>query len=98
MSKAEKLDYGKLFDPTLNQGLTFGLLRNIIENNYEGPFENVFGGEPQKKVVDCLKVINSARRASAHSYDDESENWTEEDFLEFREAMSWLETCLKEYE
>ena len=92
-----KLDYPQLFDPSVNGGLYFSVLKDIICNNYNC-FNNVFEGARVDQVKDNLKIINEARRAPAHSYDEDSVNWTEEEFEQFRKSMSWIEGYLSNYE
>lgn len=94
---AGELDYPKLFDPSINKGLYFSVLKDIVCDNYR-LFSNVFEGSNVDTVKKHLKVVNEARRAPAHSYNDQSENWTDEQFQEFRISMSWLESYLSNYE
>lgn len=97
IKKADELEYAKLFDPSINTGLYFSVLRDIICGNYN-LFINVFGGEEVNCVRCNLSEINKARRAPSHSYEDESENWSEEEFALFRKSMSWLEGFLREFD
>lgn len=93
---AQSLDYVKLFDPSINTGMFFSVLRDIICDNFK-MFANVFEGSNVTDVRNHLNVINKARRVPAHSYDEGSENWTEQEFQEFRISMSWLEKYLSDY-
>lgn len=96
VSQARKLEYSKLFDPSVNPGLFLSVLVNIICDNYS-VFGNLFSGESVVTVQHNLETINKARRAPAHSYDDNCENWSEKEFTEFRKAMSWLEEKLQPF-
>ena len=95
INKARGYTLLQLFDPSVNK-IYFSLLSEIILSNFEN-FENVFSSECTDKVRNNLAIINRARRVSDHSYTDQSENWSYEDFIRFREAMSWLEHILKDY-
>lgn len=90
VSQAEKLKYEELFDPTINEGLYFSLLKDIICENLSD-FSNVFGEYSRDEIKEHFEVLNKSRKASAHGYDEGSMHWTEEDFDSFRESMSWLE-------
>ena len=97
VSAVEWLEYTKLFDPSVNNALYFSVLKDIICNNYS-KFSNVFEGASAQQLERHMNVINEARRAPAHSYDNNSERWTEEKFQEFRKSMTWLEGYLANYE
>lgn len=94
--KANSLEYSKLFDPSINSGLFFSLLKDIICNHYNY-FVNIFEGADIGKVQAVLETINQSRKAPAHSFDDTAEKWTEENFQDFRCAMSWLEDRIKNF-
>lgn len=95
--KVEALDYSKLFDPSVNHGFFFSVLRDIICNHYDC-FDNIFEGTDVSVVRSNLNTINNARRAPAHSYEESSENWTDAEFQSFRSSISWLENKLKPFE
>ena len=73
------------------------LLKTIRLENFT-VFQNTFEGESSETVKNNLEVINSARRCETHSYTEDSENWSWDDFEEFRRKMTWLEEILKDYE
>lgn len=75
--KAENIEYAKLFDPSVNKAMYFSVLKDIICGNYN-KFSNVFEGASVDDINTHLNVINSSRRAPAHSFSDNSINWTEE--------------------
>ncbi len=90
--KAEKLKYVQLFDSSVNQ-CYFTLLKQIIIDNITC-FANIEAFKDTKAVKNNLNVINKARRCPDHSYTENSENWSWERFLEFRESIKWLEEAL----
>ncbi len=96
VKKAETLDYNQLFDTSQNK-MYFSLLQTIILSNLSA-FVNVFEGQTEDTIRKNLTVINKARRCPDHSYTEDSEKWSWEDFLEFREAISWLEDYLKYFD
>jgi hypothetical protein len=96
VSKAENLTYKQLFDPTVNSGCFFTVLINIVEKNYP-LFENVFETDVNT-VVSSLRKLNRARRLPSHSAPETAEKWTDDDFNEFRDAISWLEAILENYD
>lgn len=93
LTNAQKLTLTQLFDPSINK-MYFSLLSQIVIDNFS-LFSNIFDGVSDKKVQQYFGYINKARRAPDHSYTELSEGWTENDFLHFREAISWLEQILK---
>lgn len=95
LKTAQKLEYNQLFDPSLNGGCYLSVINDIIEKNYMD-FSNLFENAVEKDVVMALKCLNKCRRAPAHSFDEESEKWTESEFMEFRKAASLIEGCLQE--
>ncbi len=68
----------------------------IIDNL--STFSNVFEGCSVDMIRDNLNTINISRRCPDHSYTEDAENWTWDDFLKFRESITWLENILKDYE
>ncbi len=94
---AEKLDYSELFDPSVNNGLFLSVLRDVILKNFQY-FTNIFQGENVVVIKQHLNVINFSRRAPAHGYENDSKNWTDEEFGAFRESMKWLENIIKNFE
>lgn len=94
--KAEKLEYNQLFDTSQNK-MYFSLLETIILDNI-GVFSNVFDGQPESTIRKNLTIINKARRCPHHSYTEDAVNWSWDDFAEFREAITWLEIILKDFD
>jgi hypothetical protein len=72
------------------------VLINIVEKNYP-LFENVFETDVNT-VVSSLRKLNRARRLPSHSAPETAEKWTDDDFNEFRDAISWLEAILENYD
>lgn len=96
ISKAQGLEYKQLFDTSQNK-MYFHLLGLIVLGNYS-LFANVFENQPEAVVEKKLRIINNARRCPDHSYTENAQNWSWEHFLEFREAITWLESFLENYE
>lgn len=90
---AEGLSYKQLFDPSINSGIYFSVLKDIIVDNSE-KFSTISGFEDIDVVKKNLNILNKARRVPSHSFDERAERWSWEDFAEFRESMSWLEEVL----
>lgn len=96
ISKAERLNYSQLFDPSINK-MYFSLLTRIIIENKEA-FINIFDPNDEDTIESRLRIINISRRCSDHSYTEDSENWNWNDFEKFRDAISWLENILELFE
>lgn len=96
IKKAETLPYQELFDPSQNN-MYFSLLIIIIIDNLS-VFENIFEGQVDTLIKKNLDAINYARRCPDHSYTEKSANWSWENFVEFREGISWLEGIISEYQ
>ncbi len=96
LSRAQTLSYVQLFDPSMNK-MYFSLLMGIILDNIT-VFENVFEASDETTIRKNLSVINSARRCPDHSFTENSENWSWDDFEKFRASISWLENILSNYE
>lgn len=96
IKRAEGLSYPKLFDPSLNK-MYFALLTDIITSNitvFRNVFESCDEGDIQKNLI----IINKSRRCPDHSYTEDSEKWSWENFEQFRTAISWLEDVLKDFD
>ena len=101
---ASQMDYAELFDASTNK-MYFSLLKTIIENNLSA-FSNIFdlpSMQPQQDVAvrsvsRKLSAINRARRCPDHSYEENAKNWSWDNFVDFRESMSWLESILNNFE
>ena len=87
------LKYRQLFDTTVNKGIFFSVLIEIIKNNFN-LFKNVFEGDELNVVMSNLLVLNKARQLLAHPANEDAENWTNKDFEKFRSSMSWLEKII----
>ena len=96
IKKAETLEYNQLFDPSQNK-MYFSLLGTIVLSNVSA-FDYIFENQPEEVIENNLTIINKARRCPDHSYTEESEKWSWEDFLEFRKSISWLEDILKNFD
>lgn len=96
LRKAESLSYSQLFDPSMNK-IYFSCLMGIILDNLQ-VFVNVFEPWDGDTIRAHLTTINNSRRCPDHSYTEDSEQWSWDDFLRFRESISWLERILKNYE
>ena len=94
--KAERLSFKQLFDTSVNK-MYVSILMGIILDNFD-VFSKMFEPAGQNDVRQNLTVINSSRRCPDHSYDKDAENWSYDDFLQFRSAMNWLEEILADYE
>lgn len=96
VQRANGLSYSQLFDASVNK-MYFSLLMAIISDN---PllFANIFEDNEPSEIIKHLKVINSARRCPDHSYTEDAEKWSWEDFVDFRNSISWLEGILKNFE
>lgn len=94
--KAEAMPFAKLFDTSKNN-LPLTCLISIVLDNYT-MFQNVFDGCAEQDVRTKLSIINNSRRCPSHAYDDDAEGWSWDIFVAFREAISWLENILKNYE
>ena len=46
-------------------------------------------------IRDNLNTINILRRCPDHSFTEDAENWTWDDFLKFRESITWLDTAIR---
>jgi len=95
--EAQWLNYNQLFDVTVNKGMVFSVLIQIINDNFE-LFSNIFEGESLQTVKQHLYVLNRSRIPDSHNADDNAEGWTEEKFEDFRTSMTWLEEILKNFE
>ena len=96
ITNAESYELSQLFDTSINK-MYFSVLRTIIIDNLS-TFSNVFEGCSVDMIRDNLNTINISRRCPDHSYTEDAENWTWDDFLKFRESITWLENILKDYE
>lgn len=96
VERAQELDYIELFDPSVNSGMYFSVLKTIIYYNYDY-FGNIFENEDKEDVNYHLKIINDSRKAPAHTYENTSVNWTDDEFRKFRKSMAWLEKKLKPF-
>lgn len=96
VDKADTLTYKQLFDPSLNK-MYFSLLKMIILNNLSA-FTNVFESQTKIEIQNNLDKINLARRCPDHAFTEQSENWTWQNFIEFRDGITWLETIISSYE
>lgn len=96
VASARGLKYKQLFDPSVNTGCFFSVLIDAIVSNYK-LFENVFE-EPVATVEKNLRTLNKSRRCPSHSIPENAEKWTDEDFMEFRGAMNWLDVILDDYD
>lgn len=96
LRKAESLSCSQLFDPSMNK-IYFSCLMGIILDNLQ-VFVNVFEPWDGDTIRAHLTTINNSRRCPDHSYTEDSEQWSWDDFLRFRESISWLEGILKNYE
>ena len=94
IKEAMQLPIKKLFDPSLNQGLYFNVLKDIILENYD-LFNVMPGFEDEITLKENLETINISRRVPSHSYTEDSENWNKEKFHKFRKSMTWLEEVLE---
>ena len=93
--KAQSLDFDTgLFDPSLNPGLYLSVLSIIIQDNLQC-FQFTFNNTNAADIQKHLEVLNKSRRCPAHSYDDDSVAWTDEDFNQFRISMKWLEEIIQ---
>lgn len=90
--RAESLNYVQLFDPSLNK-IYFSLLKRIITNNINC-FSNIEAFQDIEAVKQNLETINQSRRCPDHSYTENSQNWSWEKFLAFRNSIKWLEDAL----
>lgn len=95
--KAEELDYNQLFDVTINKGLPFSVLIEIVKSNFD-IFSYIFEGEEKEVVLNHLYVLNKSRIPDSHNADEKAEGWTDKDFERFRESISWLEHILENFE
>ena len=75
----------------------FSLLKLIILDNL-AVFENIFEGQDEAVIKQHFDAINYARRCPDHSYTEKSVNWTWDNFVEFREGITWLENIISEYQ
>lgn len=96
INRASEFSYSQLFDTSVNK-MYFSLLTKIIDDNM-ALFTNIFEGNASKDITDHLKGINSARRCPDHSYSEDAERWSWNDFIKFRQSISWLESILKNFE
>lgn len=96
IEKARDLSYVQLFDTSVNK-MYFSTLKQIIVDNYD-LFCLVFEDADIQTVQKHLNIINISRRCPDHSYTEDAENWSWNDFLQFRESMGWLESILLNYE
>lgn len=96
LDKAGKMTYRQLYDPTMNGGCFFTVLISTIEQNYS-LFINIFEVDSDITIT-RLRKLNRARQLSAHSAPENAENWSKRDFEEFREAITWLESVLGNYD
>lgn len=95
MQRAKNYSLNQLFDPSVNT-IYLSVLSRIILDNLD-VFNNIFIDTKQIDIQNHFDIINKARRVPDHSYTDDSINWTYENFLQFRNSISWLENILKEY-
>ena len=96
ITKASSLQYNELFDPSVNK-IYFSVLSKIVINNFT-LFSNIFAGTSMSELQADFDIINKARRVPDHSYTESSQNWTQNDFLQFRASISKIEEKLKDYE
>ncbi len=96
ITKASSLQYNELFDPSVNK-IYFSVLSKIVINNFT-LFSNIFEGTSMSELQADFDIINKARRVPDHSYTESSQNWTQNDFLQFRASISKIEEKLKDYE
>lgn len=96
LSRASTLSLSELFDPSINK-MYFSVLSQIITDNLN-IFGTIFAGKSKQNLESVFATINKARRVPDHSYTESSVNWSYEDFIKFRESISWLEKILKEYQ
>ena len=96
ITKASSLQYNELFDPSVNK-IYFRVLSKIVINNFT-LFSNIFEGTSMSELQADFDIINKARRVPDHSYTESSQNWTQNDFLQFRASISKIEEKLKDYE
>ena len=95
---AAGLEYKELFDSTVNHGCYFLVLVFAIEQNYDTVFSAIFD-QDKNTVVKILKErFNRYRQIPAHPIDEDAKNWSDKDFEQFREDMSWLEAVLTDNE
>ena len=88
--EAAKLPYKDLFDSTINRACYLSVLFILIEQNYDNVF-SAFFVEPKSEVLDILKNrFNRYRQIPAHPIDEDAKNWSDQDFIQFREDMNWL--------
>lgn len=96
IDKASKLNYSQLFDASTNK-IYFSLLEGIILENLS-LFSNIFESFDERTIKKNLTAINLARRCPDHSFTEDAENWSWDNFKRFREGMDWLENILKAFE
>lgn len=94
---AAGLEYKALFDSTVNHGCYFLVMVLAIEQNYDAVFLPIFD-QDKDSVIDKLNRFNRYRQIPAHPIDEDAKNWSEEEFYQFREDMSWLEKILTDNE
>lgn len=94
--RAEKMTYEQLFDSSVNK-IYLPVLCLIITDNYLF-FQNIFEGITEEEANKHFQIINQARRCPSHAYPDNAENWSDNDFYEYRNTMAWLEPILKQYD
>ena len=96
ITNAESYELSQLFDTSINK-MYFSVLKTIIVDNLSA-FSYVFEGCSVDMIKNHLNTINISRRCPDHSYTEDAENWTWDDFLKFRESITWLENILKDFE
>ena len=95
---AAGLDYKELFDPTVNHGCYFLVLVLAIEQNYDTVFSAIFDQDKNTVVKTLKERFNRYRQIPAHPIDEDAKNWSDKEFEQFREDMSWLEAVLTDNE
>ena len=95
---AAGLEYKELFDPTVNHGCYFLVLVLAIEQNYDTVFSAIFDQDKNTVVKTLKERFNRYRQIPAHPIDEDAKNWSDKDFEQFREDMSWLEAVLTDNE
>ena len=96
IEKARSLSYSQLFDTSVNK-MYFSTLKQLIMDNFK-IFDFVFEDVDIQTVERHLDTINKSRRCPDHSYPENAQNWSWDDFIHFRESMGWLESILSDYE
>lgn len=89
IGRYENNDYMDFFDPTKHQIFLLTLF-NLIKKNWDKGFQNIF--DCNKDLFDArTTIINYNRKGDSHAAEI-----PDEQFQEFRGAMSWLEKKISE--